>query len=79
MNRLKSGWQGIFPDFRRVGIYQAGAAFWAGNRSLKTPPTCTNASVPAWQQGCADNRDRLSLVDVRRKTDPNYWWGWNSL
>jgi ferritin-like protein len=21
MNRLKSGWQGIFPDFRRVGIY----------------------------------------------------------
>jgi hypothetical protein len=20
-NRLKRGWQGIFPDFRRVGVY----------------------------------------------------------
>jgi hypothetical protein len=62
-----------------AGDYQNGASFWASNRSLKTPPTCMNAAIPEWQRGCLDGRERLTLIDARRHTDPNFWWGWNSL
>jgi hypothetical protein len=61
------------------GNYRDGATFWASNRSLKPPPTCTNGAIPAWQQGCVDGRARLAPVDQRRRTEPSYWWGWNSL
>jgi hypothetical protein len=68
-----------FAALPAVGDYRDGASFWASNRSLKPSPTCTYSAYPAWQAGCADTRARLAPVDQRRKTEPNYWWGWNSL
>lgn len=62
-----------------AGQYLNGAAFWASNRSLKLQPTCTNQAQPAWQSGCVDSRARLAPADRRRNTEPNFWWGWNSL
>jgi hypothetical protein len=62
-----------------AGEYLAGATFWASNRSLKPQPTCTNQAQPAWQSGCVDSRARLAPADRRRNTEPNFWWGWNSI
>jgi hypothetical protein len=59
------------------GSYRDGVIFWAGNRSVKPTPSCV--AGPSFQQGCLDARARLSNVDMRRETDKNYWWGWNSL
>ncbi len=68
-----------FTALPATGNYQAGATFWATNRSLKPPPACTFSADPAWRTGCADNRARLAPVDQRRTTEPNYRSGWNSL
>jgi hypothetical protein len=68
-------WFTGLPD----GAYRDGAVFWASNRSLKPPPNCYQPNTTSeWQTGCAAGRLRLALVDVRR-TEKNYWWGWNSL
>jgi hypothetical protein len=70
------GWFASLP----AGPYRDGALFWAGNRSLKVPPSCVpTGSTQDWQQGCFAARGWLAIVDPRRKSEKNYWWGWNSL
>jgi hypothetical protein len=60
------------------GGYKDGALFWAAHRSDKPmPPNCVGA--PDWLTGCAAARGRLTSSDIRRATDKNFWWGWNSL
>jgi hypothetical protein len=62
------------------GPYRDGVLFWASNRSLKSPPSCAPmGSLQEWQQGCSAARARFAIIDSRRKTEKNYWWGWNSL
>lgn len=56
-----------------------GATFWAGNRSLTPMPTCERAPNAEWHAGCVASRARLATVDLRRKSEKDYWWGWNSL
>ena len=69
-------WYASLPE----GAYRDGATYWAGNRSLKQPPSCTPAgSLPAWQAGCIEARGRLAPIDVRRHAEKDYWFGWNSL
>ncbi|WP_428486992.1 hypothetical protein [Rhodopila sp.] len=70
-------WYAALPD----GSYRDGVMFWASNRSLKFPPSCSGEpdSTVGWRQGCAAARARLANVDRRRKTEKDYWWGWNSL
>jgi hypothetical protein len=73
-------WYASLPD----GPYRDGATFWAANRSLKVPPSCASLSDGRpeqyyWQQGCLEARSRLSPIDIRRKTEKDFWWGWNSL
>ena len=67
-------WYASLPE----GAYRDGATFWAGNRSLKQPPSCAS-TIPAWQAGCIEARGRLAPVDVRRHAEKDYWFGWNSL
>ena len=66
-------WFASLPE----GSYRDGVTFWAGNRNTKPTPSCS--AGPVWQQGCVDARARLTGIDVRRKTEKDYWWGWNSL
>jgi hypothetical protein len=69
-------WYASLPD----SPYHDGAGFWAAHRGDRLPPTCGQADMPQeWQHGCMDARARLSVSDLRRKIDKNYWWGWNSL
>lgn len=67
-------WISSLPD----GAYKNGALFWAAHRSDKPmPPNCVGA--PDWVAGCVAARGRLSPSDIRRATDKNFWWGWNSV
>jgi hypothetical protein len=69
-------WFASIPD----GAYRNGAVFWASNRSLKPSPSCFQPGTSNdWLAGCAASRARLATVDIRRKSESNYWWGWNSL
>jgi len=36
-------------------------------------------SDPAFVAGCKTAQQRLASIDVRRKTEANYRWGWNSV
>ena len=52
--------------------------FWAMHRGDKPqPPPC--AGSPDWLAGCLALRTRLAPIDVRRTSEKDYWWGWNSL
>jgi hypothetical protein len=60
------------------GSYREGAVFWAAHRSDKPQPTCADG-FPDWLAGCLAARSRLSPIDVRRRTEKEFRWGWNSL
>jgi hypothetical protein len=67
-------WYAGLPD----GGYKDGATFWATHRSDKpASPNCVG--MPDWTAGCVAARARLNPSDLRRTTDKNFWWGWNSL
>jgi len=62
------------------GPYKEGAAYWAEHRSVKPVPSCAEAGLMLeWQAGCAAGKALLTVADQRRKTEKDYWWGWNSL
>jgi hypothetical protein len=68
-----------FAALPPAGDYRDGASFWASHRSLRPQPKCRYAGWPAWEAVCNDSRARLTPAGLRRKTEPNYWWGWNTL
>ena len=63
------------------GDARAGAESWVGRRSLRAPGSCAPPpGQPAqWSVGCTAAREKLSPLDSRRKADPDYRHGWNSL
>jgi hypothetical protein len=69
-------WYNALPD----GPYRDGATYWAGNRSLKPPPSCAPVGgTQDWQEGCTAGRMRLTPIDMRRKTEKDFRSGWNSM
>jgi hypothetical protein len=56
--------------------FETGARYWAGQRSLPRPGSCTG--VPAFTAGCEAARARLTPTDIMRKSYPEYRAGWNS-
>ena len=63
------------------GDQRRGADFWSGERSIPKPISCfaTKYSLIAeFVLGCQEAQRRLSLPDVRRRTEPEYRKGWNS-
>ena len=73
----RSGYEAWFATLNSA--YREGALFWAGQRSLSDPQPCSSHldSGADWAAGCTEARRRLSAFDVRRKTEPQYWYGWN--
>jgi hypothetical protein len=78
----RRAWESWFAS--TSGDYQAGAEFWAGQRSLKKPAPCDAQSAAAdrnvdlWIAGCRAAQERLASIDIRRHTDPEYRRGWNN-
>jgi len=71
-------WENWFNT--QSGSARSGAEYWSGVRSTAHPAPCTAVnSDPAFVAGCEAAQQRLASVDVRRKTEANYWWGWNSV
>ena len=61
-----------------VGEEGDGALYWASQRSLPSPGSC--ALLDATKAvGCREAQTRLSPSDARRKTEPEYRAGWNSI
>lgn len=60
------------------GEERDGAYYWAAQRSLNTPGDCGRLGGTG-QIGCVEARARLSPNDARRKRDPDYKAGWNSI
>jgi len=54
-----------------------GARYWTAQRSLQHPGNCVG--TPDFQSACLGAQVRLAGPDTRRKTDPQYRLGWNSL
>lgn len=72
-------WEAWFATL--TGDNRAGAEYWAANRSLPNPGSCSLSSQSEgsdWASGCFAAQKRLAVPDVRRKTEPAYRLGWNS-
>lgn len=79
----RQAWETWFSAL--TGDYRAGAEYWAGQRSLPNPGSCSEFSAAAphggeadWADGCLTAQQKLAASDVRRKTEPEYRLGWNS-
>lgn len=77
--RDRVAWEAWF-DSLPAGSAKDGALFWVGERNRANPGSCEAVDQPrAWSEGCHAAQAKLALVDIRRRTEANYWWGWNSL
>lgn len=64
---------GLSGDFKR------GEEWWAEHRSGTAPGACAGqAASPEFVSGCEAARARLTPVDIKRKSDPEYKRGWNT-
>jgi hypothetical protein len=72
----RQAWEAWFAGLS--GIYRAGAEFWAGHRSDPKAPACASTTDIVFRTACEDARKRLTQSDQRRKSDPNYFAGWNA-
>lgn len=59
------------------GDTRVGALFWSAERRKSQPGICSGS--PEFRAGCIEARSRLTGPDAKRTSDPQYWWGWNSL
>ena len=76
----RQAWENWFAGL--AGEYKAGADYWAAHRSLPNPGTCGNPSSSEqteWWKGCTSAKAFLYGTDIRRKTEPDYRLGWNSV
>lgn len=71
----RTAWEQWFATLS--GDARLGAEFWTAERSKRRPAEC--AGSPEFMAGCTTAKQRLTGPDIRRKTDAQYWWGWNSL
>jgi hypothetical protein len=70
----RTTWENWFSSLN--GDEQAGAEYWAGQRSLDNPGNCLGS--PEFTKGCNEAKARLTEPDVLRKSQPDYKAGWNS-
>jgi hypothetical protein len=74
----RDDWETWFNSLQ--GSRKDGAEYWTGQRSLKVPVPCranTGSYDADWLAGCTEASQRLAVSDYLRKTDPQYWNGWN--
>ena len=62
--------------------YKKGVEFWVGNRSKPMQASCFGqgaAPESDWMRGCLTAQRRFAPLDAKRKSDPEYRLGWNSI
>jgi hypothetical protein len=74
--RDRQAWEDWFNGLS--GDERQGALHWASQRSLPKPASCASL-IAAQVAGCREGQARLSQSDSRRKSDPDYRAGWNSI
>jgi hypothetical protein len=62
------------------GEVRRGADWWAARRSIQNPGSCSSpaATSSEFVAGCEAAKARLTPVDAKRKSDPEYRRGWNT-
>ncbi len=75
----RDSWETWFNGL--TGAESEGASYWTEERSRKTPVPCSaHASYgDDWLAGCTEAKRRLTPSDIKRRTDPQYWNGWNKV
>jgi hypothetical protein len=75
----RQAWERWFASLN--GDYRAGAAYWAGQRSLPDPGVCQGVVASKddgqFTAGCLSAKERLVYPDTLRK-DVDYQAGWDS-
>jgi DNA-binding helix-hairpin-helix protein with protein kinase domain len=63
-----------------TGDFRRGSDWWAARRSVPNPGTCNSlvGASPDFVWGCEAAKARLTPVDIKRKSDPEYRRGWNT-
>jgi len=72
----RKAWEDWFQG--TSGVYRDGAFYWSAQRSLSHPGSCGTLGTDG-AAGCLAAQVKLAPADVRRKTEPAYRAGWNSL
>ncbi|WP_282572071.1 hypothetical protein [Roseomonas acroporae] len=70
--REMEAWVARQPPGVRYGI-----DYWAERRNRPNPGDCFHPD-PQFVQGCNEARRRFGPVDAQRRSDPDYWRGWNN-
>jgi hypothetical protein len=73
----RQAWEAWFAS--KSGGYRSGALYWSGQRSLAKPGACTTLKTEDGKNGCLAAKAMLDPFDARRKTEPDYRLGWNSV
>jgi hypothetical protein len=71
----RGSWEQWFNNLQ--GDYKTGAFFWASQRSLPKPGSCSQMNSDFYA-GCTAAKTRLASTDVLRKSEPDYKAGWNT-
>ena len=73
-----ASWVSKLPSDSPEGVdYREGVEFWAKVRNDPNPPPCTGNHPAAFISGCQAAAQKLALIDARRKSEPDFWRGWN--
>jgi hypothetical protein len=75
----RGNWEAWFAGLS--GEARDGAFYWSGARSNADPGSCyagEGRTSPAYSSACIGAQKFFATVDARRKTDRDYWCGWNS-
>jgi hypothetical protein len=71
----RTAWENWFNGLQ--GDFKAGAFYWAGQRSLPHPGSCSQMNTDFYH-GCTAARERLATPDALRISEPDYKRGWNT-
>jgi hypothetical protein len=74
-----NSWQSWLGELNVAQL--SGADYWAAQRNQQNPIPCNSfaANGSDWLTGCIEAQRRLTPVDYRRNTSPQYWNGWNRI
>ena len=71
----RNAWENWFNGLQ--GDVKTGAFFWAGQRSLPHPGSCSQMNAD-FHNGCTAAKERLATADALRTSEPDYKRGWNA-
>ena len=71
----RAAWENWFNGLQ--GDFKTGAFFWAGQRSLPHPGSCSHINTD-FNNGCTAAKERLATADALRISEPDYKRGWNA-